>query len=64
VSVDGVERKIGGGRGFDDFSARCFQFVAQGLVLGLSLYEVGRVVEAEVAPASGVLGLVPSGETG
>jgi hypothetical protein len=62
MSVDGVEGKIGGGRRFNDFRAGGFQFAAQGIMLGLGGGEVGGVVEAEIAPAGGVLGLIPSGE--
>ena len=40
------------------------KFAAEGFVLGLRVREVGRVVEAELVPARGALGLVPSGGAG
>jgi|SRR5579863_1565875 len=60
VRVDGVERKIVGGGEFDDFRAHGLQFVNEASVLRLGYFEVGGVMETEVAPSGDARRIVPS----
>jgi len=64
VGVDGVEGKIVGCRKLEHFCARGYQLANQRGVLRLRGFDVGGMMESEVAPRGQALRLIPARSAG